>query len=284
MLNTDQRPSKHVIVDASVAYHKAQQAKLEKAINAIQELMAERDDLLQELNTLRPLCEPVTTTLRHARPIDPAVLAMLSGGHDPEGANCNSPRPGPEFALAPKEPEVPVEHGLPQTSSMPLMFSPPVQTQIPHLPDHSHGNVHPLSLAYDAVEWSLQDQNQGAHLSMLPVHRDGPTLQWTQSRDPSTTTPPKDLSMEYNVSPLHLVDNAALFWTQHPSVLANTPPRDADLNLNPNASEVLGGSFLWPEAIGMTTPTASSNNNQAPQDQSFQSANSFIPNPEHLSI
>lgn len=118
MLNTDQRPSKHVIVDANIAQNKIQQAKIDLAINVVQELMTEQDDPLQELNIFRSLCEPTTTTLHRARPIDPAVLAMLRGGHGPGGAGWNSLRPGPGPALVSKKSGIPVEHCLPLVSCM----------------------------------------------------------------------------------------------------------------------------------------------------------------------
>ncbi|KAL7935922.1 hypothetical protein V8C35DRAFT_278889 [Trichoderma chlorosporum] len=47
------RLSKHVVIDQSVALHKAEQKEIAESIQRINRLVAERDDLLSELNTWR---------------------------------------------------------------------------------------------------------------------------------------------------------------------------------------------------------------------------------------
>ncbi|RFU81093.1 transaldolase b [Trichoderma arundinaceum] len=47
------RLSKHVVIDQSVALHKAEQQRIAESLHRIDRLVAERDDLLSELNTWR---------------------------------------------------------------------------------------------------------------------------------------------------------------------------------------------------------------------------------------
>ncbi|KAH0525736.1 hypothetical protein TsFJ059_009156 [Trichoderma semiorbis] len=47
------RLSKHVVIDQSVALHKAEQKEIAESLQRINRLVAERDDLLSELNTWR---------------------------------------------------------------------------------------------------------------------------------------------------------------------------------------------------------------------------------------
>ncbi|CAL5873299.1 uncharacterized protein PFLUO_LOCUS7570 [Penicillium psychrofluorescens] len=79
MLKEENRPSKHIIVDASISYHKTQQNRCAHATEAINMLIAERDGLLQEVNALRALYQPGACEPRQATPLDPTVQDMLTG-------------------------------------------------------------------------------------------------------------------------------------------------------------------------------------------------------------
>ncbi|KAJ5165998.1 hypothetical protein N7492_006294 [Penicillium capsulatum] len=214
MLNIEQRPSKHVIVEASVSYHKSQQARNDQATGVIRELMAERDELLQELNALRSLCEPTTATMRQARPIDPAVLAMLTGTHDPGTASWNPLR---RVSVSKN-----TESSAEQVPSLPSMAQTPMPPQMSRL-QNPYSTPNPPPLTYNPTDWTLQAQDRGIHPSTIPVPSDGAALHWARSPDFLTTTPPKDMDLIYDATPSRLLDDAALFWTQHPGVLSNTP-------------------------------------------------------------
>ncbi|KAJ5117414.1 hypothetical protein N7448_011046 [Penicillium atrosanguineum] len=125
MLNTEQRPSKHIVVDASIAQHKAQQARIAQATRAIQSLIAEREALLREVNSIRAMYQPGTRVPRQAQPIDPAVLDMLQGRN--------------ELAAGPlKRSDQPLELHLPLamygTSLMPVSSGAPVPGYMSHPP------------------------------------------------------------------------------------------------------------------------------------------------------
>ena len=278
-LKTEQRPSKHVIVDASVSYHKVQQAKQDQATSAIRALMAERDDLLRELNALRSLCEPTTAVPRQARPIEPAVLEMLTG---PEPAGVGSPSPLRRNSIAKRLGDT---SAAAAGSSMPLVSSSlPSQNQVSHPPGpsaYAHSR-HP-SLPCNLPEWNLSSHDRNMQPSTGPFHPDGSALLWVQSPNASTT-PPKDMDLGYGATPLHLVDDSAFFWAQHPHVLDNTPPWDPDSHID-LTSEISGNApLLWPPDMPIDPATTSRNEENIVTTQHFQSANPFIPTSENLSI
>ncbi|QKX58227.1 uncharacterized protein TRUGW13939_05348 [Talaromyces rugulosus] len=75
------RLSKHTIVNESIAYHRAQDKQCLAGIRGIQALLAERDELLEEVNSLRVLLQPgaITTTSagRVARPLADEVVEFV---------------------------------------------------------------------------------------------------------------------------------------------------------------------------------------------------------------
>lgn len=266
MLRSEQRPSKHVIVDASISHHKAQEARSHQAARVIQDLITERDDLLREVNSLRSLCQPSGCAPRQPRPIDPAAIAMLA-----EKGTA---------ASAGKQAEISASVTLQQTNippTAPGVVSLPVETPqagLPPLPQPT----------YNADDWSwsspLKPQPTTFPLNSVGVH----SVIWNASPDMVTTTPPKDVELGYDPNTSHLIDDSAFFWTQHPNLSTTTPPRDTDLPYGTNTSAISGvSSLLWPQNMAISPTTPSSNVEQTSNDQPFQSANSFS-NPESLSI
>lgn len=96
------RLSKHVVIDQSVALHKAEQKEIAESLQRINRLVAERDDLLSELNTWRLNAglevhqarvtaeEPETTT---SIPIlDEASASMLRTGVSSISIGANNER------------------------------------------------------------------------------------------------------------------------------------------------------------------------------------------------
>jgi hypothetical protein len=76
------RLSKHTIVSESIAYHRAQDKQCLAGIRGIQALLAERDELLEEVNSLRVLLQPgaitsTTTAGRAARPLADEVVEFV---------------------------------------------------------------------------------------------------------------------------------------------------------------------------------------------------------------
>ncbi|KAJ5298543.1 uncharacterized protein N7443_006663 [Penicillium atrosanguineum] len=237
MLKTEQRPSKHIIVDASIAQHKAQQTKNLQAVHTIQKLMSEREDLLRETNSLRAICQPGTRVSRQAQPIDPAVVKMLADHN--------------ELALGPVE-RPDERHKLPLSLNtharrlIPTSIGTSVPRHVSHPP--CPDNI-PLS-PHDFTNWAWTSREKSRELTALPTTAPEASLQWTQSPGVLTTTPPKDVDSGYDTNPTHLIDDAALFWFQHPRYLNTTPPRDGDIPLNVNAPHMPSDpSMLWPPPL-----------------------------------
>ncbi|KAJ5195031.1 uncharacterized protein N7498_008469 [Penicillium cinerascens] len=276
MLKTEQRPSKHIIVDASIAQHKAQEARIAQATRALQSLMAEREALLREVNSIRAMCQPGACVPLQAQPIDPAVLDMLPGRNElAAGPLRRSDRPL----------ELPLPLSIHETSLMPVSSSAPVPGHMSHRPlSHDNPPVSPHNLTHWA--WAAQDKSSQP-IDLSPTIAHGGSLLWTQSpgvlTTTTTTTPPKDVDSGYDTNPNHLVDDAAIFWSQHPGSLTNTPPQDGDSPFNINSTRVPGDpSMLWSPNVPVATTKLPNDAIIIPQ-QVFQSAHSF-PNHESLRL
>lgn len=264
MLKTEQRPSKHIIVDASIAQHKAQQARIAQTTHAIQSLMAEREALLREVNSIRAMCQPGACVPRQAQPIDPAVLDMLPGRNElPAGPLRRSDQPL----------ELPLPLAIHETSLMPVSSGAPVAGHMSHPPlSHHNPPVSPHNLTHWA--WTAQDKSPQS-IGLSPTIAHGGSLLWNQSPGVMTTTPPKDVDSGYDTNPTHLVDDAALFWSQHPGGLTTTPPQDGDSPFNINSTRIPSDpSMLWPPNVPVATTKLPNDATIIPQ-QVFQSAHSF---------
>lgn len=257
MLEPEQRPSKHVIVDASISYHRVQEERSHQAACVIQDLISERDDLLQELNTLRSLCQPSDCVPRQPRPIDPAVVAMLA-----------DTRP---TATTGGQRELVSDTRLPQAgASLPTsdILSFPVQAT-------GHDLASFLQQAYntDDWEWSNSPKPQPAHFPSSNVRNNLET--WTVSPGMALATPPKDMGLGYDASTSHLINDSAFFWTQHSGLETTTPPGDSDIQYN-GSSTILPGdvTFALPQDT-MNSAPASSTSEEATFNQTFQLPNPF---------
>ncbi|KAE8150828.1 hypothetical protein BDV25DRAFT_139424 [Aspergillus avenaceus] len=71
------RLSKYTIVEESISYHRVQDQRCLYAVDGIRALLAERDELLGEVNALRTLFKPDEIDVRVAKPIDDHVLDLL---------------------------------------------------------------------------------------------------------------------------------------------------------------------------------------------------------------
>jgi hypothetical protein len=263
MLKTEARPSKHIIVDASIAQHKAQQAKNLRASHAIRSLISEREDLLREVNTLRALCQPGACVSRQGQPIDPVVLKMLpdcnerASGSVRRSEECNEPI---------------VAMNVQQRSLMPASSGAPVPGHMSHTSGLDNPPVSPDNLPI----WPWTGKEKSSRPILLPntVHEE--SLLWTGSPGVLTTTPPKDIDSGYDTNPTHLIDDSVLFWSQHPGAMHTTPPRDTDVSLSVNTPGMPSDpSMLWPPTLAVPATKEPTLNDTIMPQQAFQSAHSF---------
>lgn len=241
MLKTEQRPSKHIIVDASIAQHKAQQSRNIQAVHAIQELMSEREDLLREVNSLRAICQPGACVSRQAQPIDPAVVKML--------ADHDEPTLGPvERSDSGNKPFLPLNAGERRLIPASVCTSAPAHTSHPL----GHDNT-PLSPHhFTDWAWTYREREKSRQPIALPTTVPEASLLWTDPPGTLTTTPPKDIDSGYDTNPTHLIDDAALFWSQYSGDMNTTPPRDGCIPLSLNAPPMPSEpSMLWPPTLAI---------------------------------
>lgn len=266
MLKAEQRPSKHVIVDASISYHKMQDARYHQAACVIQNLVSERDDLLRELNSLRSLTQASGWLPRQPRPIDPAVVAMLAD----KGA---APRSESE-ELASNDTIQQNELHLDTPGILPI----PMKTsQCGALP------LPPTAHSADDWSWSGPPKTQHQATSFSDIAR-GSSVFWDSPTEMITTTPPKDVEVDFGSNASHLIDNSAFFWTQHPGLNVTTPPGDINLAYNTATTIIPDGvPSLWPQNMVIPTTTQLSDEDMTSNNQDFQIATSYS-HMESLSI
>ncbi|KAJ5650299.1 uncharacterized protein N7484_004022 [Penicillium longicatenatum] len=266
LLREETRPSKHIIVDASISHHKTQQARCDQATSAIKALIAERDDLLKEVNSLRSLCQPGTSVPRQARPIDPAVLDLLRESDEPDPDQ-----------IWPSAVNSSIEAQSDQTSSSSFPLAPflPVSGEgPPQVPAHHDPTILLSSpTAYNSTEWAWPNSHTAPAAVTLGSFQD-PAFIWNQSSGVSATTRPKDVDPRHNNGPSYLVRDSASFWTQHPGVLTTTPPedppQDGDFQYDNNPSVLpVDESLLWPPNIGITPMPATENRHAISSGQTF---------------
>lgn len=267
-------------MDASISHHKAQQARCDQATSAVKALLAERDDLLKEVNGLRSLCQPGTSVPRQARPIDPAVLELLRESDQPHA-----------------DQSWPCASNL-STGAHLGQTSPPSFSPVPLLPASGGGLSRVLAhhdqsipqsspMAYNLAEWAWSSPKM--HVDIVPSNPiDNSAFQWSQQPGMSTTTRSKDVDPKYNNGSSYLVSDSASFWKQHPGVRTTKPPEDPhsidfQYDINPSFQAV-DDSLLWPPNIGITPMPESENRNSVSSGQRLQSTNSLISNSETLSI
>jgi len=268
-------------VDASISHHKAQQARCDQATGAVKALLAERDDLLKEVNGLRSLCQPGTSVPRQARPIDPAVLELLRESDQPDaGQTWSSARTIPTGAHLDRV----SPSSIPPVPLLPASGDGPSQV----LAHHDQNIPQSSPIALNSAEWAWSSPRTTA--AAVPSNLiDDPTFLWSQPPGISTTTRPKDVDLRYNNGSSYLVRDSASFWTQHPGVLTTTPPGDppqgtnSQYETNPSLLSV-DDSLLWPPNIGITPILETGNRHSISSGQTFQIANPLLSNSETLSI
>jgi hypothetical protein len=284
-LKAEARPSKHAIVDASIAYHHTQQTRCLRVNQALQSMMTERDDLLREVNGLRALCQPGTCVPRQARPVDPTVLGMLAeskvsaadltGEHESidelpvisphmAGQSMSGSQPGTTLSAVPQASPIDSSNALQQPD-----FS--------HVPD-----VHSLAILdtgislVDPSEWDWEEPSKlSRQMGFHPTIMD--EAAWNQSADILVATPPRDAANQYAANSFYLVDDAARFWAQHPGLMNATPPSGRAAFDSPTISS------SWrphPLTLNVLPQEAS----QVAIHQMHTLANSFSSDPESLSI
>lgn len=286
-LKVEARPSKHAIVDASISYHRAQQARCLRTNQALQSILTERDDLLREVNALRALCQPVTFVPRQARPVDPAVLGMMAeskvsavdltreqGSIDklPEisqqmvGRSLTGSHPGESLSVVPQ--------GSLIDSSAALQHP-----DLSHTPDGQslailNNGMSPIN----SSEWDWEESNKICQQMVLhPPLMDEAALLWSQPTENPTATPPQGAGSGYTASPVYLLDDATHFWTQDPGVMNAMPPSDSV----PFESQTISTSWHpHPPTLSILPQEA----NRIAIHQMRNSVNSFSSDPESLSI
>lgn len=268
-LKNEQRLSKHIIVDASISHHKAQDAKCLQASQAIQALLAEREDLLREVNALRALCQPGACIPRQARPIDPGMLETLA-----------SPK---ELAADPIIRPEGVGESVPVSAASSTALA---QNHVPQPPITLSDDRDRPSLPQHQVDWGWDQSSlkptQAVTLSVGPEEEH--SILWNGSSGVLTQTPPKDAELEYDTNVNHLVDDAALFWTQQAGPINTTPPQAPQISFDTRLSDVTGDlSMLWPQNLATPTAHPQGIDDLDPAQHLFHSANIFH-NQESLSL
>lgn len=257
-------------MDASIAHHQEQAASSRRAAEAIESLIAERDDLLKEVNHLRSFCQPGNSVPRQARPLSPGVRDLLTANKFPaispiaaSSRNLSiatvSDQASPE-SLGPFMPVVSEDH--PEHASVPLPTA------------HSLPNSEPVPPpGYNLVDWNWS--NSEKETASMPINLvDEASMLWNTAPDNTITTVPKDANAEY--SPSHLVNNSAMFWTHHPEQINPTIPQDGP-QLDRNTNFVTDNRLLWTPHLQTPTIISSENRNPAIPSQIIHS-NSLISN------
>lgn len=258
-------------MDASIAQHQAQQESSNKAVEAIEALLNERDDLLKEVNNLRALCQPGVSIPRMARPVSPAVQELLSANKAPAA----SPVAGSSRNLSIGTIS---DHASPATigSFMPVVpddLSGPGPIPLPPGHPFPNGETVPSS-NYDMVNWNWN--RLGKDSSNIPENlADGASLLWNSASEIPMTAGPKEMHPAY--SPAHLVDNSAMFWTHHPGQLTTTPSHVNAQQFDPNTGLVAGTSLIWTPQLSDPTDETAEGQNLSIKSQMIHSHNSLVP-------
>lgn len=250
--------------------------------------MAERDDLLREVNGLRALCHSGTCIPRQARPVDPAVLGMLGSKlsvADPLAEDHDSSEQQPVVSqhmggspLASDQLGQPPST-VPQVSA-PVFPGATVQhLSMPQRPDPQVSSTLETGVGMvELPEWTWDRPPKVSHQLSFPSNiADDAGLLWNQHQIISTATPPHDVDPSPDIGPLHLVDDSALFWTQQAGMLNDTPPRDDGVHYESPETTIWPLQHLslniLPEEAHRTT-----------MDQMQESTISFSSDPKSLSI
>lgn len=241
-------------------------------------MIAERDELLREINHLRDICHHGSCVPRQARPIDPAVLAMLAGSNIqtaeqvvPDGVSGHTPQiinrslavsPPDEFLLAVAEESLVDSSTVVQQSELSQPSN--THTQV----DLSKGSDQVNFPQWDWAELNLNTTSQ--EMVFSPTAINGTTIPWDPTHHIPVATPPHDVESKYTTDPF-CVDDSARFWTQPSGGVNTTPPSDNVLSAGLDLSTMWHPSLFLQGTEGMDTI------------QINNSANLFNLDPESLS-
>lgn len=263
MLKEENRPSKHIIVDASISYHKTQQNRCAHATEAINMLIAERDGLLQEVNALRALYQPGACEPRQATPLDPTVQDMLTG-NDQE--LVWDPVEDITSSTTDRQPHILTQAPLPrksplstrQQASLPTPAAGPHPAGVPATP----GDPVLLSLSpginiQSPSDWAWGSPGNSSHSMLAQSNFPGSTTTlWNQNPDISASTQPKDVTIGFDLTSSHPIDDTALFWTQFPGILTTTPTLESEMRHDTTPSNIAYEStFDWHNGLDAPNST-----------------------------
>lgn len=200
--------------------------------------MTERDELLREVNHLRDICHHGSCVPRQARPIDPAVLAMLAE-NDIQTADltseqvCSNEHPGspPQIfgrsltVSRPDESSLAVAQGSLDDSSTIVQ-----QSELPQ-PFDSHTlaglSKEPNQVNFPQWDWAELNLNTvSQEMAFSPTVINGTTLPWDATHHIPSDTPPQDVESKYNTDPSYVADDSVRFWAPHSGGTNTTPPSD----------------------------------------------------------
>ncbi|KAJ5611776.1 hypothetical protein N7528_008881 [Penicillium herquei] len=255
MLNEETRPSKHIIVDASIAHHKTQQTTCDQAASTIRELLSERDELLEEVDSLCALYRPGTSLPRQAQPVDLGVLEFL--------AESNNTNRNTLTMLSGKTLNIGNEPKEPLNTSQPASFL-PTTTGTDGV---SQGAVctgqpiEPPPFAYSPVgaDWIL-DNSSKAPTAILHDLIDASFL-WNQSSETiSSQSKAGEPTVRRDSSASCLVSDSASFWNMHPGAMLAAPENtNLQYDIESLPDDV---SLMWPQNTGISG-TISTQNEQS---------------------
>ncbi|KAJ5257047.1 hypothetical protein N7478_013151 [Penicillium angulare] len=260
-LKEETRPSKHIIVDESISHHKAQQARCDQAVTAIQALMAERDELLREVNNLRTLYQPDASVPRQAQPVDPAVLEVMA-----ESTRSNEAHETQNIDDL-------------QSNHLHTKFQPPVllsrANEGPHIASYSGATIENPPLAQIPLGWTWPGPNNSANDIPQNLSDEG-SFVWNDSPDPLTPSWPKVIDIRPNSNASYLVHDSASFWTQHPGPLRPTPPQNTTIHYGVDLAGLSDDMpRLWYSNIGIDTATIAGNEHSISLMPTLSIANSL---------
>ncbi|TFA97743.1 hypothetical protein CCMA1212_010490 [Trichoderma ghanense] len=202
------RLSKHVVIDQSVALHKAEQQQIAESLDKINRLVAERDHLLSELNTWRlnaglearqPQVTEDDTEATSMPVLDEASASMLGTGISPLDANNErqAAGTGQMFLEEPSSYVATEQHHLPAEPPMapaaePSVVSTSLSMDIPWVPNQMDFSM-PSSLAL-ATDYNAAGPPKSSAYTHLPMQYD----MATNSLD--------DETLRFNPTVMHMAD------------------------------------------------------------------------------
>ncbi|KAL7815517.1 hypothetical protein V8C26DRAFT_125376 [Trichoderma gracile] len=207
-LTDPNRLSKHVVIDQSVALHKAEQQQIAESLDKINRLVAERDHLLSELNTWRlnaglearqPRVTEDDSEATSVPVLDEASASFLGTGVSSLDASNERPAAGsgqmfleePSSYVATEQQRLPVEPPMAPVAE-PTVASTALSMDIPWMPNETDFNV-PNSLLLTA-DYNAPAPPKSPAYTHLPMQYD------------VATNGLDDESLRFNTTVMHVAD------------------------------------------------------------------------------